>query len=122
MYWTDWNHLTIEKANKFTGENHRIIWNVTHRPMDIHIFHPLKQKPGRDFLTFIIMFFIFKFFSLIFYVTIDYEDTLWYNSLCVLPDMLSLGATFSTAYFAYVGISMQEVVLIASYKNSNLSD
>uniref|UniRef100_A0A2C9KAN0 EGF-like domain-containing protein n=1 Tax=Biomphalaria glabrata TaxID=6526 RepID=A0A2C9KAN0_BIOGL len=46
MYWTDWNHLTIEKANKFTGENHRIIWNVTHRPMDIHIFHPLKQKPG----------------------------------------------------------------------------
>ncbi|XP_059178824.1 low-density lipoprotein receptor-related protein 2-like isoform X2 [Physella acuta] len=46
MYWTDWNHLTIERANKFTGENHTIVWNVTHRPMDIHVFHPLKQKPG----------------------------------------------------------------------------
>ncbi|XP_035827354.1 low-density lipoprotein receptor-related protein 2 [Aplysia californica] len=46
MYWTDWNHLSIERANKYTGENHEILWNVTHRPMDVHVFHPLKQKPG----------------------------------------------------------------------------
>ncbi|KAJ8319793.1 LOW QUALITY PROTEIN: hypothetical protein KUTeg_001380 [Tegillarca granosa] len=47
MYWTDWNHLSIEKANKYTGENHTILQNLTHRPMDIHIFHPLMQK--KDF-------------------------------------------------------------------------
>lgn len=46
MYWTDWNHLSIEKANKYTGENHTILQNLTHRPMDIHIFHPLMQKKG----------------------------------------------------------------------------
>ena len=50
MYWTDWNHLTIERANKFTGANHTILWNVTHRPMDVHVFHPLKQKPGLTLL------------------------------------------------------------------------
>ncbi|KAK3789702.1 hypothetical protein RRG08_030894 [Elysia crispata] len=48
MYWTDWNHLTIESANKWTGAEHRVLWNVTHRPMDVHVFHPLKQKPGRS--------------------------------------------------------------------------
>lgn len=49
MFWTDWNHLSIERANKFTGENHTILLNVTQRPMDIHIYHPLKQKKGVDF-------------------------------------------------------------------------
>ncbi|KAL4217440.1 Low-density lipoprotein receptor-related protein 2 [Mactra antiquata] len=46
IYWTDWNHLTIEKCHKYTGENHTILLNTTHRPMDIHVFHPLKQKPA----------------------------------------------------------------------------
>ncbi|ESO82185.1 hypothetical protein LOTGIDRAFT_170222, partial [Lottia gigantea] len=46
MYWTDWNHLSIEKANKYTGANHTILRNITHRPMDIHVYHPLRQKVG----------------------------------------------------------------------------
>ncbi|XP_071103874.1 low-density lipoprotein receptor-related protein 2-like [Haliotis cracherodii] len=46
MYWTDWNHLTIEYANKLTGANHTVLRNITHRPMDIHIYHPLRQKPA----------------------------------------------------------------------------
>ncbi|XP_041374759.1 low-density lipoprotein receptor-related protein 2-like [Gigantopelta aegis] len=46
LYWTDWNHLTLEYANKFTGKNHTILRNVTHRPMDIQVYHPLRQKPA----------------------------------------------------------------------------
>lgn len=45
IYWTDWSHRSIEKANKYTGANHIVMKNTTHRPMDIHILHPLKQKP-----------------------------------------------------------------------------
>ena len=44
MYWTDWNHKTIEKANKFTGANHTRLQTLAHRPMDIHLYHPLRQK------------------------------------------------------------------------------
>ena len=47
MYWSDWNHMTIERAHKFSGENHTVLLNVTHRPMDVHIYHPLRQKAGR---------------------------------------------------------------------------
>ena len=46
MYWTDWNHKTIEKANRFTGEHRVVLHNTTHRPMDIHIYHPLIQPDG----------------------------------------------------------------------------
>ncbi|KAK7113108.1 hypothetical protein V1264_012457 [Littorina saxatilis] len=46
MYWSDWNHMSIERAHKFSGANHTTLLNVTHRPMDIHIYHPLRQKPG----------------------------------------------------------------------------
>ncbi|KAK3083345.1 hypothetical protein FSP39_020255 [Pinctada imbricata] len=48
MYWTDWNHLSVEKANKFTGANHTVMQNLTHRPMDIHMYHPLKQPKGKN--------------------------------------------------------------------------
>lgn len=48
MYWTDWNHMSIEKAHKFTGANHTVLLNTTHRPMDIHVYHPLKQKAGKN--------------------------------------------------------------------------
>jgi len=44
MYWTDWNHMAIEKANRFTGANRTILVNVTHRPMTIRLVHPLRQR------------------------------------------------------------------------------
>ena len=46
VFWTDWNHLTVEKANKYTGKQHQVLLNMTHRPMDIHVYHPLRQKKG----------------------------------------------------------------------------
>ncbi|XP_076440226.1 low-density lipoprotein receptor-related protein 2-like [Babylonia areolata] len=46
MYWSDWNHMSIERAHKFSGANHSVLLNVTHRPMDIHVFHALRQRPA----------------------------------------------------------------------------
>ncbi|XP_040583657.2 LOW QUALITY PROTEIN: low-density lipoprotein receptor-related protein 2 [Lepeophtheirus salmonis] len=43
IYYTDWNHKAVLSANKFTGENFKVIRNTTHRPHDLHIFHPLRQ-------------------------------------------------------------------------------
>ena len=44
MYWTDWNHRSVEKANRFNGTlHHTVLTNVTHRAMDIQLVHPLRQ-------------------------------------------------------------------------------
>ncbi|CAH1789469.1 unnamed protein product [Owenia fusiformis] len=48
MYWVDWNHKAVEKANRFTGEDKQILVNITHRPMDIHVVHPLLQENGTN--------------------------------------------------------------------------
>ena len=48
MYWTDWNHKTVEKANRFTGADRQVLRNTTHRPMDIHVMHKLRQKQGQN--------------------------------------------------------------------------
>lgn len=43
VYWTDWNTHTVEKAHKYTGEQRAIMGNNTHRPYDIHVYHPYRQ-------------------------------------------------------------------------------
>ncbi|MBN3296498.1 LRP2 protein, partial [Amia calva] len=43
VYWTDWNTHTVEKAHKFTGEGRVTMVNNTHRPHDIHVYHPYRQ-------------------------------------------------------------------------------
>ncbi|XP_071451711.1 low-density lipoprotein receptor-related protein 2 [Hetaerina americana] len=45
IFWTDWNLKAISSANKFTGENLKVLRNTTHRPYDIQVFHPLRQLP-----------------------------------------------------------------------------
>ncbi|KAF5276464.1 hypothetical protein FQA39_LY06533 [Lamprigera yunnana] len=45
IYWTDWNMKGISRANKYTGKELRLLRNTTHRPYDIHIYHPLRQLP-----------------------------------------------------------------------------
>lgn len=45
IYWTDWNLKSISRANKFNGDKLQILRNTTHKPYDIHIFHPLRQLP-----------------------------------------------------------------------------
>ncbi|KAL0271000.1 UNVERIFIED_CONTAM: hypothetical protein PYX00_008246 [Menopon gallinae] len=45
VYWTDWNMKAISKANKFNGNDLKVLRNTTHRPYDVHIYHPLRQLP-----------------------------------------------------------------------------
>ncbi|XP_073976140.1 low-density lipoprotein receptor-related protein megalin isoform X3 [Rhodnius prolixus] len=44
IYWTDWNIKGISRANKFNGQDLKILRNTTHRPYDIHVYHPLRQQ------------------------------------------------------------------------------
>ena len=37
IYWTDWSTKAIHKANKWSGKNHVILHNSTHKPMDIQV-------------------------------------------------------------------------------------
>jgi len=48
MYWSDWNHMAIEKANRFTGANRTVLVNVTHRPMTVRVVHPLRQRHSQS--------------------------------------------------------------------------
>ncbi|XP_006902182.1 PREDICTED: low-density lipoprotein receptor-related protein 2 [Elephantulus edwardii] len=43
IYWTDWNTKSIEKGNKYDGSNRVRLVNITHRPFDIHVYHPYRQ-------------------------------------------------------------------------------
>jgi low density lipoprotein-related protein 2 len=43
LFWTDWNLKAILSADKFTGENIKVLRNSTHRPYDVHVYHPLRQ-------------------------------------------------------------------------------
>ncbi|XP_029461540.1 low-density lipoprotein receptor-related protein 2 isoform X2 [Rhinatrema bivittatum] len=43
IYWTDWNTRTVEKGNKYNGQDRVVLVNTTHRPFDIHVYHPYRQ-------------------------------------------------------------------------------
>ncbi|ESO96764.1 hypothetical protein LOTGIDRAFT_143634 [Lottia gigantea] len=43
IYWTDWEHMGIFYANKFTGANVSQLMSFVHKPMGLQIYHPLKQ-------------------------------------------------------------------------------
>lgn len=45
MYWTDWNKKALMSAHKLTGDNLRVLRNTSHRPYDVHVYHPLHQLP-----------------------------------------------------------------------------
>lgn len=50
MYWTDWEHHrgSINKANKFTGEERSVLQESLYSPMDIHVYHQQRQPAGRS--------------------------------------------------------------------------
>ena len=47
LYWTDWETEAIHRANKFTGANSTSIALGLYSPMDIHMYHKLKQVKGK---------------------------------------------------------------------------
>ncbi|CAH1775549.1 unnamed protein product [Owenia fusiformis] len=49
VYWTDWKLESISKMNKFTGKNYTQVAKNLFSPMDIHVYHPLKQVAGTNY-------------------------------------------------------------------------
>uniref|UniRef100_A0A8C4T8K1 EGF-like domain-containing protein n=1 Tax=Erpetoichthys calabaricus TaxID=27687 RepID=A0A8C4T8K1_ERPCA len=47
VYWTDWNTKTVETAHKYTGAGRLSMMNITHKPNDIHVYHPYRQPRGK---------------------------------------------------------------------------
>ena len=45
IFWTDWNLKSINRAHKWDGANFTVLRNTTHRPYDLHVYHPLRQLP-----------------------------------------------------------------------------
>uniref|UniRef100_A0A3P8ZIX3 EGF-like domain-containing protein n=1 Tax=Esox lucius TaxID=8010 RepID=A0A3P8ZIX3_ESOLU len=48
VYWTDRNTHTVEKAHKYTGASRVVMGNNTHRPTDIHVYHPYRQPSSNN--------------------------------------------------------------------------
>ncbi|XP_071941661.1 low-density lipoprotein receptor-related protein 1-like isoform X2 [Antedon mediterranea] len=46
IYWSDWENRTISKAHKYSGLNQTLLVTNRHRPMDLHVVHPLRQISG----------------------------------------------------------------------------
>ncbi|XP_022087714.1 very low-density lipoprotein receptor-like isoform X2 [Acanthaster planci] len=46
VYWTDWQRECITRANKFTGMDRETLLTTLYSPMDIQVYHPLRQ-PNR---------------------------------------------------------------------------
>ena len=47
IYWTDWHHNAINKANKFTGGERSVVMENLFSPMDIHVYQRQRQPIGR---------------------------------------------------------------------------
>ena len=46
VYWTDWETKSIERCHKYSCKKASTILSAIHRPMDLAIYHPLRQpKP-----------------------------------------------------------------------------
>ncbi|CAH2009921.1 unnamed protein product [Acanthoscelides obtectus] len=43
IYWTDWETKSVERCNKYTGEDCKNVFSTLHRPMDIRVVHPYRQ-------------------------------------------------------------------------------
>lgn len=48
VYWTDWETKSINRAHKTTGTNKTLLISTLHRPMDLHVFHALRQPDGKQ--------------------------------------------------------------------------
>jgi len=46
LYWTDWETKSVERCHKYSGTDCSTLTTTVHRPMDIHVYHPLRQVAG----------------------------------------------------------------------------
>lgn len=48
IYWTDWETKSVERCHKYKGDNCSTLATVVHRPMDLRVYHPLRQPSGHN--------------------------------------------------------------------------
>jgi hypothetical protein len=46
LYWTDWETKAVRRCRKYNGTDCSTLATTVHRPMDIHVYHPLRQVQG----------------------------------------------------------------------------
>lgn len=51
MYWTDWQKEAILQANKFTGQDVKMIAQSHPTPMTVHVYHSYRQPNGTNHCT-----------------------------------------------------------------------
>ncbi|XP_055528067.1 prolow-density lipoprotein receptor-related protein 1 [Wyeomyia smithii] len=44
IYWTDWETKSIEYCHKYRGDQCGTVIKTIHRPMDLRVYHPYRQK------------------------------------------------------------------------------
>lgn len=44
VYFSDWESKSIEYCDKYTGKNCATLIKTIHRPMDLRVFHPIRQR------------------------------------------------------------------------------
>jgi low-density lipoprotein receptor-related protein 1 (alpha-2-macroglobulin receptor) len=44
VYFSDWESKSIEYCDKYTGQNCGTLIKLIHRPMDLRVFHPIRQR------------------------------------------------------------------------------
>jgi len=51
MYWTDWDRITIFRANKFNGQGVEPVTaqNLKQIPMVVHVYHPYRQPEAMNY-------------------------------------------------------------------------
>ena len=48
VYWTDWNHKRVKRGDKLAGGSHMNYVTTLQIPMDVHIYHPLRQDQSKS--------------------------------------------------------------------------
>ena len=43
IYWSDWETKSIERCHKYSGIDNKTVLSTIHRPMDLQIYHPMRQ-------------------------------------------------------------------------------
>ena len=43
IYWSDWETKSIERCHKYSGSDNKTVLSTIHRPMDLQIYHPMRQ-------------------------------------------------------------------------------
>ena len=53
IFWTDWETNSVYRAQKFKGTKRHLVTTMIHRPMDLVVFHSMRQAKRELFFLFL---------------------------------------------------------------------